>query len=83
MDNGFNLVHRAPGQGFNGRIQREKLFSDDVDPGVGALGGQAYADQKLPGIVVFQGTLYIGIGVLQTCNHVQRQLFFLHEKPPL
>ena len=75
---GFDLLRLGSGQCLHTGIFGEQILAHHVHPGIGALSGQAYLYQQLPGMVVIQGAFRDGIGVFQALDHFQCQGFCGH-----
>ena len=56
LDDGFNVFGFRSSQRSNIGIFGKQVFHHNVHAGIGALGCQTHADQKLPGVVIIQCT---------------------------
>ena len=77
-DNRFNRFGRGFSKGSNGRKRLQKVNHDDVDSGIGALGGEPHADEKLPGILIIQRTLGGRIFIFEPFDDGKGELTFSH-----
>ena len=74
LDDGFDLFRLGGGQGGHPGVLGKQILHHHVDPGVGALGRQADADQQLPGVGIVQGAGGVGVFCLQPLDHLEGQL---------
>ena len=61
LDDGFNVFGFCSSQRSNIGIFGKQVFHHNVHAGIGALGCQTHADQKLPGVVIIQCTAGIWV----------------------
>ena len=88
-NDGLDFLERSVGQGVGRGEAVKQLTADDVDAGVGALGGQASHDEKTPGLAfVLKGAFGVGVDLLERLDDGRGALdlgffaFLWHGKPP-